>query len=357
VFKGSNQLVSWYSYTTYGDILNSYINTDIAYKFTGQEYDNETNLWNFRARLYDSGIERFYASDPAGQGFAPFAYCGNNPVMSIDKDGRFPWVIVGLILAGGVTNVTAHWHSIHNFGDGLVAFGVGAGAAAVGIYAGAAALATSAVAGVSTFVAGAVSGAIAYGFSSTLQAMGNTLYFNDPIPNPVQQWAGLFVAAATGGIINKLATPEPVVGVPDAPELSPSIPAPKINTQPLELPTDPITPEVPSSSVADELPEQGPVKLMQGENVSVTHKYSVYVGVDKSGDIKYVGMTGRNPTVRWDEHAMALGSGRESLDYQVIQRNLTKAEARLIEQEYINQYGLSRNSGQLLNKINSISPK
>jgi len=94
VFKGSNQLVSWYSYTTYGDILNSYINTDIAYKFTGQEYDNETNLWNFRARLYDSGIERFYASDPAGQGFAPYSYCGNNPVMRVDRNGRFFWIPV-----------------------------------------------------------------------------------------------------------------------------------------------------------------------------------------------------------------------------------------------------------------------
>jgi hypothetical protein len=36
--------------------------------------------------------------------------------------------------------------------------------------------------------------------------------------------------------------------------------------------------------------------------------------------------------------------------------NLTKQQARLSEQSLINQYGLQKNGGALLNKINSISP-
>jgi len=36
--------------------------------------------------------------------------------------------------------------------------------------------------------------------------------------------------------------------------------------------------------------------------------------------------------------------------------NLTKTEARVIEQTIINQFGMQKNGGQLLNKINSIAP-
>lgn len=36
--------------------------------------------------------------------------------------------------------------------------------------------------------------------------------------------------------------------------------------------------------------------------------------------------------------------------------NLTRVEARIWEQHYINQLGFIHNNGQLYNKINSISP-
>ncbi|MBI5726716.1 MAG: RHS repeat-associated core domain-containing protein, partial [Ignavibacteriales bacterium] len=67
------------------------------YRFTGQEFDGQTGLYNFRARMYDADLGIFYGADPAGQGYAAYAYCGNNPVMRIDKDGKFFWmpVIIG----------------------------------------------------------------------------------------------------------------------------------------------------------------------------------------------------------------------------------------------------------------------
>jgi RHS repeat-associated protein len=94
VLNENNNVVSSYDYMPYGGIMRSRVNTDIAYQFTGQEYDTELGLHNFRARLYDSDLAMFYAMDPAGQTYSPFAYSGNNPVIYVDEDGRFFWAAV-----------------------------------------------------------------------------------------------------------------------------------------------------------------------------------------------------------------------------------------------------------------------
>jgi hypothetical protein len=92
--------------------------------------------------------------------------------------------------------------------------------------------------------------------------------------------------------------------------------------------------------------------------VSGGSKYLVYQGVDIAGDIRYIGMTGREASIRFGEHTMS-GSSNSFLRFSVVEgaTNLTKMEARILEQTLINQYGLVKNGGQLLNKINSISPK
>ncbi len=86
--------------------------------------------------------------------------------------------------------------------------------------------------------------------------------------------------------------------------------------------------------------------------------YSVYQGVDAAGNVKYVGITSRNPLIRFAEHLSTIGQ-KSTLDYKVIKAatNLTREQARVIEQTLINQYGLEKNGGQLINKINSIAPK
>ncbi len=78
VLNSSSTPVTWYDYTPYGNMWRSTISEDAHYRFTGQEYDPETNLWNYRARLYDSGISRFYACDPGGQDFSLYMHCGRN---------------------------------------------------------------------------------------------------------------------------------------------------------------------------------------------------------------------------------------------------------------------------------------
>ena len=76
--------------------------------------------------------------------------------------------------------------------------------------------------------------------------------------------------------------------------------------------------------------------------------------LDKYGTDRYVGITKREPHIRFKEHLYS-HTERSTLDYHEIQTGLTLAEARSIEQQWINQYGLMKNGGQLFNKINSIA--
>ncbi|MDX2128528.1 MAG: hypothetical protein SFU91_05775 [Chloroherpetonaceae bacterium] len=48
------------------------------YYFSGQENEQGGKLWNFRARLYNTDFNRFYALEPKGQQFSPYAFCGNS---------------------------------------------------------------------------------------------------------------------------------------------------------------------------------------------------------------------------------------------------------------------------------------
>ena len=91
--------------------------------------------------------------------------------------------------------------------------------------------------------------------------------------------------------------------------------------------------------------------VMKGPNV-------VYEGFDAVGTVRYVGITSRNPLLRFGEH-FSSGTAKSLLDYRVINgaTNLNRTQARVLEQRLINQYGLGKNGGQLLNRINSIAPK
>jgi hypothetical protein len=87
--------------------------------------------------------------------------------------------------------------------------------------------------------------------------------------------------------------------------------------------------------------------------------YSVYQGIDRTtGEVKYVGITKRNPNDRFSEHRRSKDGNRNSLEFDTINNavNLSRNNARVIEQAIINNKGLSRNGGALVNKINSVSP-
>jgi hypothetical protein len=84
----------------------------------------------------------------------------------------------------------------------------------------------------------------------------------------------------------------------------------------------------------------------------------VYQGIDKAGVVRYVGITERQAAVRFAEHLNS-GTAKSLLQYRVVDgaTGLSRTGARVWEQTLINQYGLQKNGGLLLNKVNSIAPK
>jgi RHS repeat-associated protein len=85
---------------------------------------------------------------------------------------------------------------------------------------------------------------------------------------------------------------------------------------------------------------------------------SVYVGVDKCNAIKYVGRTNQDPEARWAQHKSTINSGRDALDYYTFgpPGSYTEKQSTLLEQSLIVKYGMQKNGGQLINRINSVSP-
>ena len=76
--------------------MRSHTGTDTSsYKFTDQEFDAESGLYNYDARLYDPIIGRFISPDSIiPQPFNPqslnrYSYCINNPLRYTDPTGHY----------------------------------------------------------------------------------------------------------------------------------------------------------------------------------------------------------------------------------------------------------------------------
>lgn len=92
---------------------------------------------DFHARQYDAALGRWLAIDPAEQFASPYLAMGNNPVLGIDRDGRFWHLVVGAAI-GGVINLAFNINNLkgdniwQKIGSGASYFGVGAAAGFVG---------------------------------------------------------------------------------------------------------------------------------------------------------------------------------------------------------------------------------
>jgi len=88
--------------------LRDHIGTEVTdYKFTDQELDPSTNLYNYDARLYDPVIGRFISPDPFVQNpFDPqslnrYSYCLNDPLIYTDPSGYWAVDVEAAIGFGG----------------------------------------------------------------------------------------------------------------------------------------------------------------------------------------------------------------------------------------------------------------
>ncbi len=86
-----------YVYLPFGEISkqNSCGVDTVTAKFTGKEYDEETNLYYYGARYYDPAIGRFLSPDTVlpsltdAQTLNRYSYVRNNPIVYVDPTGHF----------------------------------------------------------------------------------------------------------------------------------------------------------------------------------------------------------------------------------------------------------------------------
>ncbi|NEN95448.1 MAG: hypothetical protein F6K50_07890 [Moorea sp. SIO3I7] len=108
-----------YDYMPFGNLLRTTGDGQIlSYRYTGQEYEPETGLYNYRARLYDSTLGRFYTIDPAGEFFSPYLYAGNDPLSHTDPTGESVFSFLG-----DITKSVYHvWSKINPVGHFAIKF-------------------------------------------------------------------------------------------------------------------------------------------------------------------------------------------------------------------------------------------
>lgn len=181
VLDDAGQLIANFDYNDFGNLYRTPTGSNpaqIRIRFTGQELDTETSLYNFKARLYDPSLGRFLSIDPQGQCYSPYLYAGNNPILFFDPSGESFWGRfaeiaggVGLIAAGVTLTVLTDGALGNTVGAGLI------GAGFSGIMYGATVGDGNNAGGYFTqlgigFATGALGGAIGSGFSVGATALG-----------------------------------------------------------------------------------------------------------------------------------------------------------------------------------------
>jgi RHS repeat-associated protein len=228
----------------------------LLYRYTGQEFDSESGLYNYRARFYDAELGRFIDVDPMMQGASPYAYVLDDPINQSDPTGEFAWVafliivaisaIVGAV-AGAITYAVTHEG---NFNVGkfflyaLTGAVAGAASGAAGYFGGVIATGALAAIGVSTstsfasgIIVGAAAGAADGAVSGVINQMGVNLIEGRQLSEGLGQaaWMGAAIGGGIGGalggvtgVANRLAArpnfdrPVAVIGHEGDPILTPN---------------------------------------------------------------------------------------------------------------------------------------
>jgi RHS repeat-associated protein len=162
------------------------------YLVSGKENDNLTGNILLDWRDYDSVTGRMNSYDPADQSMSMsgFAYCGNNPVMKIDPDGRFAFMpfLMMTLFSGHISGMISQSNG-GSYGKGFLT-GAATSAIGGGIGAGMAGILGQAGTFGGAFLRGAVGGAVSGGISGGVGSMMNGGNFGD----------GFLGGAVSGGI-------------------------------------------------------------------------------------------------------------------------------------------------------------
>ena len=115
VYNSSGTKLVTYTYDAWGYIIsttysNGGASTAAAYnplKYRGYYYDDDLDLYYLATRYYDPEVCRFITADSyvsTGQGilgYNRYAYCGNNPVVRVDRCGDYWQSMKDIISFGG----------------------------------------------------------------------------------------------------------------------------------------------------------------------------------------------------------------------------------------------------------------
>ncbi|MCB9498817.1 MAG: RHS repeat-associated core domain-containing protein [Bacillales bacterium] len=117
----SGNTVVKYSYDAWGTVTKTNIANTTAsgilytynpYLYKGYYYDRETNLYYCNSRYYSPSLCRWISADAIDNldqstidGINLYAYCGNNPVMGYDPEGKWNWKKFAIALAVSIVIV------------------------------------------------------------------------------------------------------------------------------------------------------------------------------------------------------------------------------------------------------------
>ena len=93
-----------YEYDAFGNTVASSgtKQSDFAHRFSTKFFDSESGFYYYGYRFYDPVTGRWPSRDPIGErgGVNLYGFAGNEGVNAIDKDGRFIWFLVILVIVG-----------------------------------------------------------------------------------------------------------------------------------------------------------------------------------------------------------------------------------------------------------------
>ena len=374
---------------------------DIGFRrgYTGHEMMNGDGLVNMNGRLYDPALGRFLSPDnyvqmpDNPQNFNRYTYCLNNPLKYNDPSGEVLGIddLIACLLGGSINLVVNLVEgNVHSFWQGVALFATGALAGECALYG---------QVGVSAIIIGAGNSVINQGFNNGF----NNIDWGQVGISGTMSLITSFVGGQVGGLLSKplgnitsnisntvlrnvvygslcntstgflLGTGFSLLsenGAGFGTALKAGIEgagmglvtgamsgfASGIQENYYNKQQQILNPQTDVNKLKPEdIVRQA---LSSPEMPTETGTNSVYIGRDADGNVRYVGITEREPQLRFKEHLKS-NTNRSNLDYIPIDGTgkLSRIQSRIIEQNLINTYGLGKNGGVLYNKINSLSPK
>ncbi len=190
--------------------------------YTGHEHLPQFSLINMNGRVYDPVLgmmlspDNFVQEPDNTQNFNRYAYCLNNPLSYVDKDGNFFWFAVAAVaLTLGGLNVAQNWNAISNNPMGIIsAFTVGAAIGGGSVILGATLLGVAAGIPLASIISGGAAvaeisfgmafgaAAIATGTATMTLSIANNALFDAPMISMTSWVGGMLIAGVTAGVLN-----------------------------------------------------------------------------------------------------------------------------------------------------------